>query len=622
MKIESITLKDFKCFENLQLQLTKPVSLFFGRNAAGKTSLAQAIALTMTGKVNGNGCDRAPLTRYSANDFTASASVFQNDQQYASTQKASVRESIDPSMLWNMLHTSRETISAVIDTGNFLNLHPDEKKRIIFDLLPDLKMDAASLPGHLAAWLAGKYAFTADELMPLLDKPATMETAYNQAFETRRIAKRDLKAQGAIAKIPEGLTRDHVSSYIVNLRQELAAIHTAMGESKGMAAGEKKQAGNELAVIDAEVLQIESLYRGFEPEEAKRHLVNLQRDSAALTGEIERMRSSFADMQQELGKLLAVKRRQDDISAQAQAFSGFCPLLPVIACKTKEVRAHMTELARPDNTHEQALEQQHEKMTPVRQAIEEKENELNSIHGSIMGVENAIARYEVNRKKLDGLMKRKVELTEIINAADDCKTTAIESLQEKKTAIQGEIEKQTALLTSIQKAEQAKSMQDKIDKLEVLVTAFSPKGIMSSLLEGAASTLSQSAGNLMAALSGNRYAMEINIEEGFDIFLIDNTTGSRTSANFASASERFRIGIVLQSVLSELAGLRFMVIDGIDILDQANRGFFFQFIRTIASRFDQIIGFCTIGQYAPSSPGLPEMDFFMIENGKINRIAA
>ncbi|NMC97008.1 MAG: AAA family ATPase, partial [Deltaproteobacteria bacterium] len=39
MKIESITLKDFKCFENLQLQLTKPVSLFFGRNAAGKTSL-------------------------------------------------------------------------------------------------------------------------------------------------------------------------------------------------------------------------------------------------------------------------------------------------------------------------------------------------------------------------------------------------------------------------------------------------------------------------------------------------------------------------------------------------------------------------------------------------------
>jgi len=66
MKIESITLKDFKCFENLQLQLTKPVSLFFGRNAAGKTSLAQAIALTMTGKVNGNGCDRAPLARYSA----------------------------------------------------------------------------------------------------------------------------------------------------------------------------------------------------------------------------------------------------------------------------------------------------------------------------------------------------------------------------------------------------------------------------------------------------------------------------------------------------------------------------------------------------------------------------
>ncbi len=354
MKIESITLKDFKCFENLQLQLTKPVILFFGRNAAGKTSLAQAIALTMTGKVNGKRQTPPLLARYSANDFTASASVFQNNQQYASTQKRKRpgKHRSNPALEYAPYQQGNH--SAVIDTGNFLNLHPDEKKRIIFDLLPDLKMDAASLPGHLAAWLTGKYAFTADELMPLLDKPATMETAYNQAFETRRIAKRDLKAQGAIAKIPGGLTRDHVTSYIVNLQQELAAIHTAMGESKGMAAGEKKQAGNELAAIDAEVLQIESLYRGFEPEETKQHLVNLQRDSAALTGEIERMRNAFADMQQELGKLLAMKRRQDDICAQAQAFSGFCPLLPVIACQTKEVKAHMTELARPDNAREQA----------------------------------------------------------------------------------------------------------------------------------------------------------------------------------------------------------------------------------------------------------------------------
>lgn len=629
MKIESITLKDFKCFENLQLQLTKPVNLFFGQNAAGKTSLAQAISLTMTGKVNGNGCDRSPLARHSANDFIAKGQILQDAQTTAaviSTQKTNVKESTDTSLLWNMLNTNRETISAVIDTGNFLNLHPDEKKRIVFDLMPDLKMNAASLPNHLEEWLKENYGseYAADDLMTLLDTPATIESAYTQAFEGRRIAKRDLKALGAIPKSPVGLTRDHVTSFISSKQQELATIYTAIGESKGMAAGEKKQAETELISIASELLQLETYFRGAEPEEMKAHLEDLNQNRVAVTGEIASLKQTFADLQQELSKLLTIKRRQDEICTQARNFSGFCPLLPVIACKTKEVKAHMAELAKPDNTYEQALEKQHEKMTPVRQTIEEKENHLNSINGSIIAHESATARYGANMKKLAGLTNREAELKEIATATEDCKETAVEALLEKKKAIQGVIETQTAQLVVIQKAEQARTMQDKIDKLEVLVTAFSPKGIMSSLLEGAAATLSRSASDLMAALSGNRYTMEIQIEDGFDIYLANHANGtfSRTHANLASASERFRIGIVMQAVLSELAGLRFMVIDGIDILDQANRGFFFQFIKTIASRFDQIIGFCTIGQHAPNSPGLPEMDFFMIENGTINRIAA
>ena len=45
MKIEKITLQDFKCFEDLNIRFTKPVNLIFGENASGKTTIAQAIAL-------------------------------------------------------------------------------------------------------------------------------------------------------------------------------------------------------------------------------------------------------------------------------------------------------------------------------------------------------------------------------------------------------------------------------------------------------------------------------------------------------------------------------------------------------------------------------------------------
>ena len=45
MKIEKITLQDFKCFEDLNIRFTKTVNLIFGENASGKTTIAQAIAL-------------------------------------------------------------------------------------------------------------------------------------------------------------------------------------------------------------------------------------------------------------------------------------------------------------------------------------------------------------------------------------------------------------------------------------------------------------------------------------------------------------------------------------------------------------------------------------------------
>ena len=66
-----------------------------------------------------------------------------------------------------------------------------------------------------------------------------------------------------------------------------------------------------------------------------------------------------------------------------------------------------------------------------------------------------------------------------------------------------------------------------------------------------------------------------------------------------------------------------MLIDGLDILDQENKGFFFRFIQEVKKDFDNIFVFCTIGQYAPQNPGLSDMDFWVIEDrGEVRRIPA
>ena len=132
----------------------------------------------------------------------------------------------------------------------------------------------------------------------------------------------------------------------------------------------------------------------------------------------------------------------------------------------------------------------------------------------------------------------------------------------------------------------------------------------------------------MNQISGRRYTLDMfaepcpesNRSNGFHIYLGDQTKNTKNNINMASSSEQFRVGIVLQAVLSELAGLRFMLIDGVDILDQPNRGFFFYFLDSMAPRFDQILVFCTIGQHYPQNPGLENMDFWVIENGDAKKL--
>jgi len=210
MKIERIALQDFKCFEDLNIRFTKPVNLIFGENASGKTTIAQAIALALTGRVNSQngGGDRRPLVRHDAEEFAVSVSLSQNGipgrlEHYDLTQYAGAKESTDPETLFQGLKTNRETLGALLETTGFLNLHPDEKKRLLFDLLPGLKVDGSNMARHLAAWLKArpemlvKHDITPDEdLLGMLASPATLEEAYDQAYEERRIARRELKIMG------------------------------------------------------------------------------------------------------------------------------------------------------------------------------------------------------------------------------------------------------------------------------------------------------------------------------------------------------------------------------------------------------------------------------------------
>ena len=633
MKIEKIALQDFKCFEDLKIRFTKPVNLIFGENASGKTTIAQAISLALTGRING-GCDRRPLVRHEAGDFSVAASFTQNGApgrlaHYETTQFANARESTDIETIFDELGTNRETFAALLDAANFLNLHPDEKKRIMFDLLPDLTVNAGNMAGHLTAWLndqpdlLSKHGIAPDEdLIQILSSPPSMEEAYNQAYEERRIARRELKTLGETPKHPRGMTREGIETRLDEKHEELASLHVAVGETKGMAEGERRQIERELSRIAEELERLETLLSEADPAALETQLDDLEKQRLVVMKEIQTLKEDYAALQRETGKLLARKEQEDRSRTKAKSFNGRCPAFPEVTCRTKEVASRIAAAVSDNAELSAAIEERTGKADDVLHLLKENEEALNGVNGGIAAAKNALGRVTEGRKKESDLRAKRRELEAVLAAVGEDKVAETERLKERIVVLEGQIREGTDLLTTIEKAERIRNLEERANKLEILTLAFSPKGIMSGLMKGAAASLTTPAGDLMAELTGGRCSLEIDLEEGFRIFLCERETGMRTEAGLASASERFRIGIVLQAVLSELAGLRFMVIDGIDVLDQTNRGFFFQFLRKVLPRFDQIIGFCTVGPNPPKNPGLPEVDFFIIEENQVRRIAA
>ncbi|HPX82252.1 MAG TPA: AAA family ATPase [Syntrophales bacterium] len=637
MKIERITLQDFKCFEDMNIRFTKPVNLIFGENASGKTTIAQAIALALTGRVNGQnggGSDRRPLVRHDAAEFAVSVSLSQNGvpgrlEHYDLTQYASAKESTDPEALFQGLKTNRETLGALLETTGFLSLHPDEKKRILFELLPDLKVDGSNMARHLAAWLKArpemfaKHDITpAEDLLGMLASPATLEEAYDQAYEERRIARRELKIMGDSPRLPRGLTREQLETSLNGKREELSSLHVAIGETKGMAEGERRQIERELATIAQELERLETLLRDADPEEIETRLDDLEKERLAVGKEIQSLKEDYAALQRETGKLLARQEQEEKNREKAKTFTGHCPVFPEVICKTKAVTARITAVVADQNGNDAAIEAQTKKTNDVVRLFREKEETLNQMNGGIAAAKNTLARLTEAQRKEGDLREKRRELNAVLAAVGEDKAAETERLKERIVLLQGQIREESELLAALEKAERIRALEVRANKLEVLTQAFSPKGIMSELMQSAAASLMTLANGLMGELTVNRYALEIDFEEGFRIFLCDYEKSCRTEVNLISASERFRVGIVLQAVLSELVGLRFMVIDGIDVLDQTNRGFFFQFLRKALSRFDQIIGFCTTGQQAPKNPGLPEVDFFLLADRQLRQIAA
>ncbi len=620
MKIESLKLNNFKCFSNLAMSFTKPINLIFGQNAVGKSTIAQAIEMALTGK--GNGCvvkNKSSLVRSGAEEYTVSATVQSQGKTLEVFQNSKER---GPE-----IEGDKTALACLLDSSRFLNEHPNNQKQLLFDLL-GITVDEDNLKRHLQEWLKahtdvlskhglpdGDY----EKLVNCLEKfPINLNVGYEEACDERKLVKRELKAlEGINLKgISKDLSPEMVFERMRQKQEELKELHTKIGEARGLVLGEEKSLEAEISSLSGQINMVETEIKSFNQGAEASELNRLVSEKETLDEELSCLEEEFHGIEVELAALQAVAKEKEAILTRLKKFTGLCPLFKEeYACKTEEVLAAIRERKEKTCVKEDGkiLELQ-DKRKKVRELIEQKKRRHIVIEGGITSHRAGLARYEKNKKGLEELTIKREKLEAVVKTLDGRTTEELAALRERVSALESEIETDKGRYDLVSKASRKLALEKKLGKLEILATAFSPKGIMGDLLASATSRLRDETSRVMQCLSGGKYSVEI-APESFDIYLVDLREGRKTSVALSSESERFRLGVVFQAVLAQLSGLKFMVIDRLDMLDQQNRGFFFRFLQREGQNFDQILALCTIGQYQPKNPGIKDIEFWTIEGG-------
>jgi len=639
MKLNAIKIEDFRCFADLTLQVDTPINFIFGRNASGKSTIAEAVALALTGRCNGfnpSWRDRAALIKQGSDAFTIDLDIGLPTGNEKIHCRAEAKDcSPKPDAIARRLGVSKEVLSSLFDTAHFLSLHPDEKKRLIFDLL-DLKVTRATITNRLKTWLKEQtglintYQIDPEEdLLPCLGAvPESLEDGYSQAFEERRLIKRELNSLGPAFEAEGGMTSELITEKIGSIQKEINTLHTRLGEAKGMVLGEKKHLEEEVRELASALKELNSPTKGLRPGPALKKLSGFEVKRSETFHYIQALNEHRKGLEKQIAALQERKAEKNAIHSRLQDFHGCCPLLQEpVPCTTEELLDAVSEIQQTSEKEMSMIlnekEGLRESMERTSGLIEEAEKERDRIDGQIAQLKEGIAQHEELKRRIDDLTERKRRAEDRLASLPAHTEETIEKsegLKEKLTRCEKDLEKNRELLAAIEREDKRKALSAQLAKLEVLTHAFSPKGVMAGLLAKAVASLNDSLSSSMERISGGRYSLEIFINDEVDVYLINHKEGLRTNIKLASTSERFRAGIVIQYVLSNLAGLRFMLIDGLDMLDQENKGFFFRFIQEVKGEFDSIFVFSTISQYAPQHPNLPDIAFWIIEQGTVTRL--
>ena len=631
MRIEKLRLVNFGNYADEEINLA-PISIFVGKNGAGKSTIKQAVEYLFTGRVNGvtdgSGRGSEQLIRTGEKSGYVAAVV---DGRNISREIGSKLQGMEEP-------PNREVIAALLNTSRFSDLPQKEQQSLLFSLL-GFSFDVKRITELLSDWPTveekeSKY-FQAKAGGQAEGGPEVFEKLYKFFYSERTAAKRVLKELSALAggngdkkdDLPVGAweAREHIREELKRLKDQRNELLKSLGEA---GAGAKRK---EVVQFDIERLEeerrelqtkIDSVQAGDVRAEAN-YKESLEEDLRKLDEDIE---AKVTEQKKALKEIAVSQAASENNLKIITVFSNAevaCPLSPSIICPGDSKAI----LKKAKKDQEQVEKDHSATLTKRAQIDEELQNLLReqaAVKEKLKEQKNTLFDLEQDRKKLTELDKRIGAFRTELESLD---VQSTDQLQEEVDALGVRITNGDALVKKLDVMEaqekdraavkeRAIKAAEEVDILEVLVEAFGPKGIRVKMLTEVTDQLQARAAERMVLLTGGVYRVEFSPEFAPVIF----KNGIHVPLRKLSTGERLLLGVVMQDILSGLAGSRLLVVDDANHLDQANKNALLGMLMQVRQDYDTVIVMSVLGEVKPKDPGIEGLGLYLVEDGHVQEV--
>ena len=552
MKITAIQTSNVLGARAIDVQLSKPVTLFAGKNGAGKSSVQEAIRMAMTGESVRVGLKKDYGALVTEGQESGIVEVETADASYSVVLPSG-----------KGLHSENPMLPFVLDAQRFARMDDKERRTFLFGLM-GVKLDGASVTQRMLD--KGLDAKKVEQIAPFLR--AGFDAAQKEAAAKARDAKaswktatggetwgKDKAPKWQPAPLPAdaekaGTRHENAVAKMKEVEQELGAAQQALGAAKAKAQARQQMAAqrDELAEKAGRIDRIKAKLGRDEAEVAEwQAKVDQTRAKAGVAPVNPKAPGEFL-----LRGLASVTAEFVELTCNHPEVEWDSSLLNRAAAHLAEYRKLHGEPVVGDAPAQPDAE--------AVAKLPEYEKALALVQSSVANDKRDLAAAEQAAAKLKELDEEAVETIDL-----EPLQAKVAELTEKRDGWRADADKYRAV------AEQAARRQVVIDQAAALhadvlawtdiADALAPDGIPGEILAEALGPIN----DRLHVSAGFAEWEQVVIHSDMRI-----TYGLRDYA-LISESEKWRTDAMIAEAVSFLAGVKLLVLDRFDVLDLKGR---------------------------------------------------